>query len=302
MGVINERGEGVIFIYHHYSLLVMFAEIITNLLKLEFDQKIQATALVLLVLFVFLSLIPRCRLHCMKLAGLFTTLLLAIYAHNWFVYAAAILIVGTFITNKEFLENIAAILQGAAREVLRARHLSEKEQEEKIKGEMMEEEVQEKKQKTVKKKPSAKEEVERVQVAVVSNKRIQEYRAVEQLTLNKLEMEYGQKISRYVGFKDENLNVDFDGLLRGKNYDIIFEIKFTDSAQLLSSLIPRFKSIVDKYSLITGRATLFHLIVVSDKLKSDDCVMESIVEKNKIYLTNVLIKVYSYADIGYKPS
>ena len=100
-------------------------------------------SLILLVLFLFMSLIKNLRQLCLKISGLFFILLISIYAQNTLVYVFALFIAATTITNQEFLENIAAIFRGGIKEVYKYKveKLNNEEKVKKIEQDFAEEDI-----------------------------------------------------------------------------------------------------------------------------------------------------------------
>src|SRR5271157_2601918 len=161
-----------------------------------------------------------------RLAGTFLLIMLALSANNLTVYAISIFIVATLITKLDFLENIAAIFRGAAREVIDARTHPQTEQQ---KREKVEEEILEESNLSI---SDYEKRITKAMLRTDSSKVI-EYLAVEKATLKYLSEIFGP-IERNPVVTVKNRIFRFDGRKKLSDHvEYIFEVKYSSNLHFI---------------------------------------------------------------------
>ena len=195
-----------------------------------------------------------------RLAGTFLLITLTLFARNNTVYAISILIVATLITRLDFLENLAAIFRGAAKEVISARSQSQKEKAHKVQNELFEEQTA----------GFIRSEKEATISLLRNDDRVKEYLRIEDAALNYLTQFYGA-LKRNVKISIRKNSFTFDAIKDLKALgDLLFEIKYTSNLEYIKhSVLPKLKLVTNSYTAATGRDAIMHLIIISDKLSRE---------------------------------
>ena len=175
----------------------------------------------------------------------------------------SIFIVATLITKLDFLENIAAIFRGAAREVINARTHP---QTEKQKPEKVEEEILEESNLSV---SDYEKRITKAMLRTDSSKVI-EYLAVEKATLKYLSEIFGP-IERNPVVTVKNRIFRFDGRKKLSDHlEYIFEVKYSSNLHFIKhEALPRLRLLALDYRQATKRIVVMHLVVVSDELRKE---------------------------------
>jgi len=199
------------------------------------------------------------RSHSLRLSAILLVITLCLFSNHVSTYFAALFIVGTVVTELEFLQTLAAILRGNkhyfdyAKETIR------------------DSEVENKISKEVKQDISANKKNENFDRSQVS-KPIADHRILtkkvyeaEKKALDIVQNRHSSKIERNVRIRKGSISTEFDGIAKGDNSDVVFDVKALTNSGSMKHLSNRVRSSFStflEYKHLTGREAEFHQVIV----------------------------------------
>lgn len=261
-------------------------------------------SLIAAILFIALSIKKVLRQYLHKVSGLLLLVAVGAYAENVWCYLAIVFIIGTTVTELEFLQNIAAIIRGSeAYFKYKKVFVPRKEIESAINKEYQA--VIESGDKITDKMSTDKINFPLKRSSLTH---AQLYVIVEELAFRTLERKFGQTISRHVSYHEVGGHITrFDGVIETKSKDIVLEI-LVPPVSLLSEKYFKQKSsfFVHAHSyahLVKKDVELFVYIVV-DSIKNG---VLGRIKKTATEIANNMnlkpdfnIEVLTYQEIGLK--
>lgn len=274
---------------------------------LQFNEFITLFSFVVMAAFSFISLKRSVRSLSIKIVGLFLIITICVYANNLAVYTIAVFIVGTTITSREFLENIAAIFKGSKEYFdYKKETLDSDEKEEKIKEDLLEQKVSTfslpdlsgvLESGTFKSKPSMTLPIP----AEPKEEEIDEFREIQSLAMKKIDSLFHDKLERFVRVSNEEFSVEVDAAISRKDRELIFGIRQIDDMNKLKESVLKLKDDAKRYSRITRKRVVSNIVIVSDKLKKDE---KKILQEITKYALSIgfdcKFMIFNKKDIGFK--
>lgn len=269
-----------------------------------FMEFVGGISLIAAISFIALSVKKSLRQYLHKVSGLLLLIAVGAYAENVWCYLVIVFIIGTTVTELEFLQNIAAIIRGSeAYFKYKKVFVPRKEIESAINEEYQT--VIESGDKITEKMSTDKIDFPLKRSSLT---RAQLYVIVEELAFRTLERKFGQTISRHVRYPEiGGYIIQFDGVIETKTKDILLEILVPPlpqlSAQYFKQKAAFFYSATYYAKLIKKDVELFAYIVV-DSIKNED--LEGIkktateMAKNIKFKPDFNIEVLTYQEIGLK--
>lgn len=241
--------------------------------------------------------------HATKLFSILVVASLSLFSSHWATYFAAIFIVATAVTELEFLQTLAAIIRkdknyfDFKKEAISKEENLRRKAEETLEEELIvADEI----------KPNSNDyKIDLSDLLSLSRPDLMRLSLnVEDKALNYLSNKYGE-IERNVRFKKNGYMAEFDGVISNKDGSTskIFEIKFsrnpTHASFFLMDSIKRSKSLLEKYTEITGSKAELHLIAV---LSTKDALSEQQKERmfEKSREAGIFLTFLSLTDIGFE--
>jgi hypothetical protein len=286
-----------------------------KILPNSFVNALAGFTLLVGVVLLLLSLIPKIRARTTRIFAIFFVVGLALFSNHWTTYFASILIIATAVTELNFLQNLVAIISQnryyfdyqreliTKDEALLKRGKDEQEILEHISPSVIinESKLQVSRQQGDLKDDEPKTPISRRQLMQIGFQ-------IEELALKYMEDQLRRPIDKLVRYVKKGKSVEFAGVLQEESSqpDKIFEVKWVPNEQFFSRSIhhtlTRMQQQLDSYKEITRRENELHLVVVVPQL---DIVLErrlsELLEKYETIKPKVKIHRLTYEDIGFNP-
>lgn len=186
-----------------------------------FMEFVGGLSLISAILFIVLSLKKSLRQYLHKISGLLLLIAVGAYAGNFWCYLSIVFIIGTTVTELEFLQNIAAIIRGNEAYFNYKKVFTPSKE--------IESAINEEYQSVIESgnKIANKMSTDKIEFPLKRNSltHAQLYVIVEELAFRTLERRFGQTIARHVRYPEiSGYIIQFDGVIETKTKDILLEI------------------------------------------------------------------------------
>jgi hypothetical protein len=256
------------------------------------------------ILFMVLSIKKGLRQYLHKISGLLLLIALSAYAENEWCYLAVVFIIGTTVTELDFLQNIAAIIRGSEAYFKYKKVF--------VPSEDLESAINEEYQAVIESgdKIDNKMSTDKIDFPLerssLTNSQL--YVIVEELAFRTLERKFGQTISRHVSYPEIGGHImQFDGVIETKSKDILIEI-LVPPLSLLSDKYFRQKSTfflhAHNYAHLVKKDVELVVYIVVDDIKDSvfDRIKKAAIEMSNNMKLNIdfNIEILTYQQIGLK--
>jgi len=270
-----------------------------SFLPQSFREILGALALIVAILFSFISIAKASREHCLRATGLFLLAGIILFANDAWAYFASVFIFGTAITQLEFLQNLAAIIRGSKEYFdYQKEFLSQSEIEKTIEKDVRESEVEALKEKA----PEDKEF--KISISPSNLSPGQFGLIVEEYAFKFLERRYEKPIERHVRLHGKTFMAEFDGIMQDHGVSRVFEIKTTRSGiyprRILVDHVKTMAQGVARYKEATKKNAILNVVLIGDFSENFNRRLREYKEEVKSDESGVEIvfETFTFEDIG----
>lgn len=274
------------------------------ILPKTFMEFVGGIALFAAIVFIALSIKKGIRQYLHKVSGLLLLIAVSAFAENVWCYLAIVFIIGTTVTELEFLQNIAAIIRGNEayfkhKKVFVPRKEIETEINREYQAAIESGDIKNDKNETDKIEfPLKRSSLTHQQLYVI----------VEELAFRTIERKLGQTISRHVSYPEiGGFIMRFDGVIETRSKDIVLEILVPPVSLLTPRYFQQNSSFflhAHSYAHMVKKEVQLQVYLVVDSIKNQTL---EIVKKTAIEMANNMklkpefsIEVLTYQEIGLK--